>query len=147
MHRVLLRRLAREAMAGTARYYDIPAMRSWSQAVNFEELPIWGVMTPDEQSAPVAKDYTGRSVVLSVAVKREGGDELEDELDVDAAEIEAAVLPVLLNYCMEQGQEAHVSNTAMRFDGDGMRRVGVVEVRFACGLITETPPAAAPMED
>ena len=134
-----LRDAAREAMANAPQFVHLHEIRSWSQTLDTDALPAWGVGTPDETADAAAKEIIHRRIALAVTVKRTGGEDLEDNLDYDAAAIEAAVWPALLAL-----NEIHVepSATSVRFAGEGSRRIGTVEVRFACHVMTETPPPA-----
>lgn len=133
-HRTDLRNAAWNALRVAVRMRDMVFIKAWAQGIDEETLPAWTVATPREQSGAAAKDTLRRDVMLSVIVKRTGGDDIEDQLDLDSAAIEAAVLPVILPLCLH----AEIDQTDMKMQGQGERRVGVVEVRFACTLMTDT---------
>lgn len=132
-HRSDLRAAARAALQQDARIGRMPMLKAWAQGVDEPTLPVVTVATPTEQSGRAAKDTVQRSVTLSVIVKRSGGETIEDELDLDAAAVEAAVLPAIAGLCAD----ADIDRTEIRMQGDGERRIGIVDVRFACMIFTD----------
>ncbi|MBK4216133.1 hypothetical protein JJJ17_09365 [Paracoccus caeni] len=91
------RRLVREALAAHPRFAGFTIMKVWPGSVDDETLPVIGVLTPQEPSARDTQKTVTRRTLLQIAVRRIGDEEIEDTLDDDSAEIEAAVLAALRN--------------------------------------------------
>lgn len=132
-HRTDLRQAAVLALADDARIGRYTFVKAWVMAADDQMQPVWTVATPREQSGSAAKDTLSRVVSLVVALKRSGGEDIEDDLDLDAAAIEAAVWPAIEPLCLH----AELDQTDTKLAGEGSRREGSVEVRFACTVMTD----------
>ena len=89
------RAAVRAALQARPRFADVDVLPIWPGTVDDETLPVIGVVTPNE---PVARDSEGsttRRTLLQVALRRIGGVDVEDQLDIDSEEIEATVLGAL----------------------------------------------------
>lgn len=124
--RAAYRTAARVSLAQVHRFQNIPLERSWSGHVDDSRLPIMGVVTPSEGVRPSSSGRFERETLLQVALKRSGGASLEDDLDLDAEAIEAAVFAALINPSV-QCFPAEISTS---INGDGARRLGTVVVTF-----------------
>lgn len=135
-HRALYRAAASDALRNTPEFYRLTERLSWVYGADVSDLPAWGVMTPDEPATDLTKESTRRDTDLMVIVKRTGGDELQDQLDEDAAVIECNVWPAL-----EATAAYHVTLTRTRIDisSDGATRSGLVEVTFRCTAEIDNP--------
>jgi hypothetical protein len=132
-HRKDLRDAASAALRVAARFAGATEMPSWVQSVDAATLPAWSVMTAREQSQAAAKDLLDRRVELVVTVKRPGADGLDDEMDLDAEEIEAALAGVLEPHCLH----AELSETRLAMSGEGAQRVGQLTLRWTCVVHTD----------
>lgn len=95
-------------------------------------LPRGTVTTPEVQTEWFTKQQVARSVTVRVSVKREGGDDLDDVLDVDSARVEVAVLPVLEALSHEYG----LTRTATDIDPGANVPVGELTMLFTVLLVT-----------
>lgn len=132
-HRTALRGAAETALRKHSRIRRMTFIRAWASGVDEPTLPVVTVATPREQSGRGAKDTLQRSVTLSVIVKRAGNETIEAELDLDAEAIEVAVFPAIVPLCVD----VELDQTEIRMEGTGERRIGLVEVRFACLFFTD----------
>lgn len=132
-HRKDLRDAAKAAMR-TA----FPALTEravYDLAINPEKTgAVWAVNTPREQSSRLSDDTDDRAVILQIIIKRDG-DDLEDQMDADAAVAEAAVLPAVAGVCWD----VQMTETMTEIDKQGGRATGHLILRITCRIETETP--------
>lgn len=133
MHRKALRDAMRAGLIAHPRFAMAEYVPAWTQGVSERTLPAMGVLTPKEVSETVAWDTTSRVIDLSVAVKRQGGATIEDEMDADAAAIEAVATAVLVTPLVITW---HLAETTMHLDGSGGTRTGAVILRFSALIHT-----------
>lgn len=114
--------------------YDFELVRSWSQAMDAETMPVFGVSVRRERVTEFDKDEYARECELIVAWKRNGNEDIEDTIDTDAAEIEAIVLPILRPLVFNViPQETIIESMA----SDGGQRSGAGMITFACTVLTD----------
>ena len=134
-HRKMLRDAARAALAAALPGWRLP--RSLAHALDTEALPVAIVTVPGETSGGGAQDMLRRDVSVSVILRIEGGDEIEDVLDGHAALVESAVGPALDGTPVAMVTE--LAETRIQLAGDGARRIGQVELRWTCIVNTNLP--------
>ena len=109
------RSAARAALSAHPRFTGVSVMPAWRGSIDADSLPVVGVVTPDERITLPARDQTERTTLLQVVLKRQGGDDLEDELDLDADAIEAALaaaLPPNTLQCLPDGLSIMIEDRA-----------------------------------
>lgn len=94
-YRSTFRAAARAALAAHPRFSSVNVLRVWPGSVDAATLPVLGILTPNEPSARDTQRSVTRRTLLQVALRREGGDDIEDVLDEDSALIEALILGAL----------------------------------------------------
>ncbi|SCY61571.1 hypothetical protein [Paracoccus tibetensis] len=94
-YRSTYRAVVRAALAATPALAGITVLRVWPGSIDAAALPILGVLTPQEPSVLDSQNSSERRTLLQVALRREGGEDIEDRLDEDSAVIEALVLAAL----------------------------------------------------
>lgn len=124
-YRTDLRTAARAAIAGSARFADFTQVKLWSKSIDYKTLPVFAVGTPNETCLRDGLDQTARTTRIIVAIKRLGGDELEDVLDEDSAEVERAVMAAFPPGAVD------LTETALAEDSSGEQRVGTLTMTFA----------------
>ncbi|WP_406720429.1 hypothetical protein RPE78_09610 [Thioclava litoralis] len=92
MSRALYRARAKAALASAPDLAGVALVSAWAGNFSASDLPVMGVATPRERGRPGTLNAFEREVLLQVVIKRLGGAEIEDQLDRDAAAIEAAVM-------------------------------------------------------
>ena len=111
------RSTARAALEAVPRLASVTILPAWRGNVDEETLPVLGVETPDERITLSARGATERGTLLQVVVKRLGGDEVEDDLDLDAEAIEEALFAAFLTsstICKPEGISLMVEDRASR---------------------------------
>lgn len=89
------RNQAREALAAESRFAGFTVLKVWPGSIDADSLPVLGVLTPQDRSERDSQVSTSRQTLLQVAVRRIGGEDVEDILDEDSALIEAIVISAL----------------------------------------------------
>lgn len=89
------RATARSALAAHPRFADVTIFRVWPDSVDDATLPVLGVLTPQEPCEADTQKTTTRRTLMQVALRRRGGEEIEDMLDEDSALIEAIIIAAL----------------------------------------------------
>jgi hypothetical protein len=120
------RSIAKAALAADLRMQAIKQLSAWASNIAAEDLPVLGVVTPQERISDNTFDTFERSTLLQVVVKRFGTDDMEDVLDEDAEAIEAAVFGAL----MAQGFNTRPEEVTITLNGEGEQRIGTVVVTF-----------------
>lgn len=133
-----IRAAVRAALAGSARFAGFTDLRAFSRDVDPTHYPFFVVMTPRELTEMAAPGAVTRATDVLVGVRRLGGDELEDLLDEDSAEIEALVLPVL---AANGGELFGLETTETDVNADGSRRIGGINMTFR--VVRYTPEGQA----
>lgn len=120
------RRLAREALAAHPRFTGGDVRHVWPGNVSDEDLPILGVLTPQEPSARDTHTSSTKRTLMQVALRRIGGDAIEDQLDEDSAVIEAVILAA-----MRSGEiRCVLEDTSVTSNGGGRANVGTLVMSF-----------------
>lgn len=125
-YRAQYRAAALAALAADPRLGSVRQIRAWGESLDIDTLPVLGVVTPNEDAKPAAHGQFERGTLMQVVLKRTGGETLEDEIDEDAAAIEAAVVGALLSASLQCFPESLSTVTS----GEGQRRIGTAVVNF-----------------
>lgn len=94
-YRSEFRAAARLALAAHPGLQGVTVLGVWPDSIDADTLPVLGVLTPQEPSERDTHTSVTRRTLLQVALRRIGGDDVEDRLDEDSAAIEAAILSAL----------------------------------------------------
>ncbi|SFY23556.1 hypothetical protein SAMN04244548_03193 [Paracoccus pantotrophus] len=94
-HRSAYRASVLAALTANARFAGFTAPKVWTGSIDAASLPVIGVLTPQERCERDTQTTTARGTLLQVAVRRLGGDDVEDDLDDDSEVIEAIVMATL----------------------------------------------------
>ena len=133
--RTTARALARAALAADPRMSGFAMLPTWTGTVMAEQLPVIGVVTPQERVDPQTLDCFQCALRLQVVAKRLGGDDLEDLLDLDAAAIEASVTAAMLG----QGLRCLPEEIVTTLNGEGEQKIGTVLVTFGLVYLRRLP--------
>jgi hypothetical protein len=134
-HRIAMRASVMTALNGVLRFKSFTAIKGWSQSVDADTLPVYGVATMRENSSAAGYDTHERRVELKVRFTRMGDDTVEDVLDTDAEVVEGLLLPLLRAAYLH----AEISQTELQLAGEGKQRVGKIELTFLVLLQTDMP--------
>ncbi|MFV0303562.1 MAG: hypothetical protein ACK5IP_22295 [Paracoccus sp. (in: a-proteobacteria)] len=136
-YRSEFRAAARTALTGETRFSGFTFPKVWPGSVDADSLPVLGVLTPQDNSQMASLSSTERKTLMQVAIRRKGGDDVEDILDEDSFVIEAVILPTLrgMNVFCFLRETSVISNT------DGIQNVGTLVMTFE---ITSVRPEATP---
>lgn len=126
LSRSALRAAVRTAVSEAAALSDFTIVPGWGRQLSPDALPGLCVFTPREMKQRNGTHSYQRQTDLIVLVKRAGGDDLEDLLDLDAEAVEVAVLPVLLNL----GSDAEAMSIDTEIPGNAEERVGTISITF-----------------
>src|SRR5690606_13444886 len=99
---------------------------AWATGLNASLLPVIAVVTPSERVRPETLEHFARQTLLQIVVKRLGGDDLEDQLDLDADAIEACICPAFF----AQGWHCLPDDLSLTLNGEGEQRIGTVTAGF-----------------
>jgi hypothetical protein len=124
--RSTFRSIAKAALAADTRMQGFTQLSAWAGNISAESLPVLGVVTPQERIADGTLDCFQRAALLQIVVKRLGGDDLEDVLDLDADAIEVAVLAGF----RAQGLHCMPEEVTMTLNGEGEQKVGTLVFTF-----------------
>jgi len=97
------------------------------------QLPIGMVYTPRVLTERFDAAQVAREVEVSIWIKREGGDTLEDEMDEESAVLEVAVLAAL----EEMSHDYDLVETQVDIDAGAKAPVGVLQMQFRVVLVTD----------
>lgn len=120
------RALARAALIAHPRFAAFNAPKVWPGAVDAESLPVIGVLTPQDSSRMESFTCTERKTLMQVAVRRKGGEDVEDILDHDSEVIEAVVLAAIRG----QNRFCFLRETSLVSNTDGARNIGTLVLGF-----------------
>mgnify|MGYP000997319038 CR=1 FL=1 len=125
----------REALAAHSRFSGFTVLPVWRGVIDDQTLPVIGVLTPsDRRERPSRSGVTCRTL-LQVAVRRSGGEDIEDLLDLDSEVVEAVVTQALLK--MQQG--CFLENTSLATNTDGRQNVGTMVMDFGLTSFRNIP--------
>lgn len=127
MYRSSYRAAARAALALADRTAGMTQLTAWAGNIDADLLPVLGVVTPQEQSERSTHDSYERSTLLQVVVKRLGGDDIEDVLDADAAEIEPRIMQAIEDV---GGVQCLLDSLSITVGGDGEQKIGTLIATF-----------------
>ena len=130
-----MRITARALLAAAYRFRNFTGIPAWSQSVDSESLPVFCVTISRETAQAIDFSSHERRLELHVIVKRMGGDDIEDALDLDAEAVEVTLLPYLRTTYLH----AELAQTEIEIAGEGRQREGSVQVTFAVMLHTDMP--------
>lgn len=127
-----LRNAVKQAITASPHFALFTLVPAWSSGLSTDSLPAWTVATPSTRSVLHSVGYSERTVPLTIILKRSGGDEVEDAIDLDATALEAAIHAVLDAYPLEtQSLEEEI-----RIDGEGEERIATLEMNLSVRLET-----------
>lgn len=126
MSRPAFRAMARAALAADPRMSALTMISAWAGNISAKELPVIGVVTPQERSQAQTLEDFEKSTLLQIVVKRLGAEDLEDVLDADADAIEACTVAAFL----QAGFRCLPEDTTFTLNGEGEQKIGTVLVSF-----------------
>jgi hypothetical protein len=132
-YRTSLRADVRGALADAVDLVSYEVLRGWAVGVSAEDLPVMCVITPNTSHAMATGNEQDNFIDLIVLAKRSGDQDIEDQLDDDAALIEVAVIPVLAAASDMFG----LVTTSVEVDGEGVHRIGTLQMSFR--VLVRTP--------
>lgn len=121
-----LRAAAISAITGQLHFTDYTSFSAWSQNIDPDALPAFGVATPREEKTLDGLETSQRAITLIVVFKRRGGDDLDDIMDDDSVAAEMALMPALQGII----DAIDLTSTEVRIDGEGSSRVGTLTLTF-----------------
>lgn len=132
-YRAEYRAVTRDALSASERFQEFQEKSAWAQNIDPEALPIFGVATPRETSSREGGGTVHRVTTVLVALKRQGGDDLEDILDGDSLEVERILLGVLepCSHIVALGA------TDTSINGEGSQRIGTLLMEFLVTRFTD----------
>ncbi|MFC3569195.1 hypothetical protein [Paracoccus simplex] len=133
------RAVVRTALIAHLRFADFTAPKVWPGVVDADSLPVIGVLTPQDSSRMETMTSTERKTLMQVAVRRKGGENVEDILDEDSEVIEAVVLAAL----RAQNRFCFLRETSVVSNTDGVQNVGTLVMTFE--ITTVRPEASLPV--
>ncbi|GGE26625.1 hypothetical protein SAMN05421774_11252 [Gemmobacter megaterium] len=120
------RSAARAALAAVPRFADMTVLATWSGSVDPETLPVLGVVTASEQQQPTSGGRFEHDTLLQIIVKRQGGDDLEDELDAD----DAAIIQAVMGAIYTRETPCLPTDMSQMLNGEGRQRIGTLVRSF-----------------
>jgi hypothetical protein len=124
-----LRDVVADALEVAPWAYDFTRVKSWSQALGSDTLPVFGVSVTRERTEYHSKEDKQHLTEVKIAFCREGNDCLEDDLDTDASVVEEIVYETL------EDAVFNIQSSEIEFDisaQDGAQRIGVCVITFDC---------------
>ncbi|TJZ86156.1 hypothetical protein [Paracoccus hibiscisoli] len=94
-YRSTFRAAVRGALSADPHFLGVDVLKIWPGSIDDTALPVIGVLTPQEPSQRDSQTSVTRLTLLQVALRRKGGEGIEDQLDEDSHRIEAQVLTAL----------------------------------------------------
>jgi hypothetical protein len=131
------RAAARAALVDLSSLAEFKSMSAWSQNIDADTLPVFGVATPTESKERESHSSSMRSTNLVVVLKTLGGDDIEDELDVLSDSVEVAIITALGTASVD----CDLQNTTTSVDGQGGSRIGTLSLQFTVITSLEDPVA------
>lgn len=138
-YRSEIRTLARSALVAHPRFAGFTGPKVWPGAVDAASLPIIGVLTPQDTSRMESFTSTERKTLMQVALRRKGGEDIEDVLDQDSELIEAIVLSAIRS----QNRFCFLRETSVVSNTDAIQNVGTLVMTFEVATIR--PEAVLPV--
>lgn len=134
-YRSQIRAATRLALLHCPHFAGFTMISAWASSIDAEALPVLAVMTPGETKDGAARGASERRVTLQILVRRAGGEDIEDALDLDSAQIEATVLAAL----QTEGVGGELQATEISIDHAGERRIGSLDMQFQVTLWVPEP--------
>ncbi|WP_273687361.1 hypothetical protein [Ketogulonicigenium vulgare] len=136
MHNIrkAIREAARWALDESSRFTGFEHLPSWEETINSDALPVRGAFILAENFARTTLGGEHqRDIKLTIVAKRQGGRDIDDELDEDLEQIvglisqalNGAVICAANVQCTAEAGQTQIS-------ADGGKRVGTVAVTFNC---------------
>ncbi|MBT9386981.1 hypothetical protein KM176_24490 [Pseudooceanicola sp. CBS1P-1] len=126
-YRSTFRAQAKAALEASGALAGVTLLSAWAEQIDAATLPVMGVATPSERSSRSSHGGTlEKGTLLQVVLKRQGGSDLEDQLDTDTAAIEAAVSGALNG----AGVQCLLEEVTTIVNGEGARRIGTATASF-----------------
>lgn len=124
--RSTFRAMARAALAADARLSALTQISAWAGNISASDLPVIGVVTPQERSQAQTLEDFEKSTLLQIVVKRLGAEDLEDVLDADADAIETCIVAAFLG----AGLRCLPEDATFTLNGEGEQKIGTALVSF-----------------
>lgn len=134
-YRSVLRRNLRLALSLDAHFAGVEVISAWSQNVDADSLPVAGVATPTETKDQDALDSASRTTTVIVVLKRRGGSDIEETLDIDSVHVERVALAALRTL----GFGADLDSTDIAIDGASEQLIGTLTMTFRADHHTPEP--------
>ena len=134
-YRSQIRAAIKLAITVSPLFPGITLQSAWAQNVDAASLPVIGVATPRENKDQETLVSADRVVTAIVVLKRLGGDDLEDALDIDSIHVEAVALAAIRTL----GFGAQLDSTDIEIGGSAEQRVGSLTMAFRAILQTPEP--------
>ena len=134
-YRTQIRASTRLALQHCAYFSDMTHISAWASGVDITTLPVLAIMTPNETKAEEARGSSERIVTLQVLIRRAGGEDIEDQLDLDSGHLEAAVLASLRT----NSWGGELTKTEISIDHSGAQRIGSLDMQFQVTLWVPEP--------
>lgn len=123
--RKIIRHTVRAAILSSARFCTFKKISPWVKAPDASQLPAYAVATPREPVRRSSKSGTYRTTNVIVFVKRTGGEDLEDTLDVDSEYLETTVIAALKPIGLQDLELIEID-----INSEGAERVGTLAMTF-----------------
>ncbi|MDF1801723.1 hypothetical protein [Thalassovita sp.] len=124
-YRSEIRAKFRGALSASSRFESFGSVRLWAKSLDYKSLPVLAVGIPRELNERSVLEETTRTISVIVAIKRLGGDDLEDVLDEDSAEVERVVMAAFDPGAID------LTETSFAEDASGEQCVGTLTMTFA----------------
>lgn len=134
-YRAQIRNATRLALEHCSYFSDFTHMAAWASGVDITALPVLAVMTPSDIKGDEARGSSERLVTLQLLIRRAGGEDIEDQLDLDSAQIEIAVLAALRT----QNWGGALTKTEISVDHSGAQRIGMLDMQVQVTLWVPEP--------
>jgi len=126
-YRKIYRDTVRSALQADAAFTDFTVMSAWAHNLDIDDVPAFGVATPQETKRLDSLDSSERETQLVVILKIKGGDAIEDLMDGFSELVE----PIVITALSGPASECLLTNTTTKVDGGGEVRVGTLTMEFS----------------
>lgn len=134
-HRSQIRLAAKLALQHCAHFDGLALRSAWASNVSLDALPLMALLTPQERVTHHTTHTTDREVDLIFLIRRTGGEDLEDQLDLDSLHAETTITAALRT----QGFGVSLQSTEISIDQSGERRIGSLDLKFEVLLTAPEP--------
>lgn len=124
------RAAVRDALAADDRIGPYKHIKAWHKPISVTDLPAYAVMTAADTASQAAHDTLAREIDLIVDMRRAGSADVEEEIDLDVAAIEALIGPALLR--LGTIIDAEPRGVDFAYSGEGSSIVVAATIRATC---------------